>query len=462
MPMGRPPATPAASAAATTKSASSSARLAPTALARVANPPSAETITPAPDAQHDAEVAAELAALRPVAPARSATDPVLAIAPSRSAGVPAPLDGGSAEAGANSESTVPTTAAGASATSLTSDPASGGTAASATAAPSVAETGERRSDHPGDRDDDDLAAVTRSPLASALALVTGSRRNLAIAGGAALLLVVVVAMAASAGGKKKLSLARGPAVGEPARPPAPQPARPSEALAAAHAGSDAADVDTPAASGDPLATEERDDVDGRDGREPHASAESTVATRPDPANQTTRPAKTSTAKTATAKSTTTKTATASRTTAARTTTARATEPAAAPVRANAQPARVATLGGKPVVLEYDEQAKDLGRVVPGASRDDQIAIQRARAAYVTGTQRLRSGDGGGAITYFKQSLAHYPGYVAGYRGLGLAYDKQGDAAKAAQALRTYVGAAPGARDASPLRTRIATLSSQSK
>jgi hypothetical protein len=453
---GRASATPAAPSATAAKSSSGSTRLAPTALARVSSAPPPEAIEPAADPHTDAEVAAELAGLRPAAPARSATDPVLALAqPPGTARVPVAvavdvIAGGDA---ASSGAHLQTTSADTSAALVTSDDPSG--------SPLATMATEPASEHSSDRDDDDLAAVTRSPLASALALVTGSRRNLAIAGGAVLLLVVVLAVAAGSGGKPKpaSSVARGP-TGEPAASKRPERANAElPPRAPAHPGEVEASPETVAAAD--RVTEERDDgqrpVDDDAAREPLAATRATKPVPPatKPSNQTARTTKTSTANTATA----------SKTPSARTT-ARTVEPA--PARSTEKPARASasnpagTLGGKPVVLEYDEQAKDLGRVVPNATRDDQIAIQRARAAYVTGTQRLRSGDGGGAVTYFKQSLAHYPGYVAGYRGLGLAYDKQGDAARAAQALRTYVGAAPGARDASPLRTRIATLSSQSK
>lgn len=114
------------------------------------------------------------------------------------------------------------------------------------------------------------------------------------------------------------------------------------------------------------------------------------------------------------------------------------------------------LGGKQVVLEYDQQARD-NKPVATAPKSDQGAIQKARAAYATGNQRLFAGDSAGAITFYKQSIAHYPGYVAGYRGLGLAYAQRGDKAKALQALRTYLSSVPGAKDAPLIRKRVSTL-----
>ena len=49
------------------------------------------------------------------------------------------------------------------------------------------------------------------------------------------------------------------------------------------------------------------------------------------------------------------------------------------------------------------------------------------------------------------------GYVGGYRGLGLAHAQRGDTASALEALRTYVAAAPHARDVALIKKRIARL-----
>jgi hypothetical protein len=113
-------------------------------------------------------------------------------------------------------------------------------------------------------------------------------------------------------------------------------------------------------------------------------------------------------------------------------------------------------GGKKVVVEYDTQANE-NRPVPDASKDDQKAIAKARAEYASGNQRLFGGDANGAIRSYKRALAAYPAYVAGYRGLGLAYAQKGDNAKALQALHTYLGSAPGAKDAPIIRKRITML-----
>jgi len=51
----------------------------------------------------------------------------------------------------------------------------------------------------------------------------------------------------------------------------------------------------------------------------------------------------------------------------------------------------------------------------------------------------------------------YPGYVGGYRGLGLAYAQRGDTQKSLEALTTYVTTVPNAKDVPLLKKRIARL-----
>jgi hypothetical protein len=120
-------------------------------------------------------------------------------------------------------------------------------------------------------------------------------------------------------------------------------------------------------------------------------------------------------------------------------------------------AKTPTIGGKQVVLEYDNQARDAQAVHNNAPKSDQTAISKARTSYAAGNQRLFAGDADGAIRYYKQALSYYPAYVAGYRGLGLAYAQQGDKPAALRAFRTYVSSVPGAKDAPLIRKRIANL-----
>jgi tetratricopeptide (TPR) repeat protein len=85
------------------------------------------------------------------------------------------------------------------------------------------------------------------------------------------------------------------------------------------------------------------------------------------------------------------------------------------------------------------------------------AIGMARNAYTTGNQRLFAGDLGGAVRAYREALEIYPGYVGGYRGLGLVYEQLGDKASALAALHVYVAAVPNARDIALIKKRIAHL-----
>ena len=85
------------------------------------------------------------------------------------------------------------------------------------------------------------------------------------------------------------------------------------------------------------------------------------------------------------------------------------------------------------------------------------AIGMARNAYTTGNQRLFVGDLDGAVRAYREALEIYPGYVGGYRGLGLAYEQLGDKANALAALRLYVAAVPNARDIALVQKRIIHL-----
>jgi hypothetical protein len=113
-----------------------------------------------------------------------------------------------------------------------------------------------------------------------------------------------------------------------------------------------------------------------------------------------------------------------------------------------------TIGGKKVVLEYDTPTRETPKPSP---EEDSAAVARAREAYASGNKRLFAGDATGAVKAYQQSLQFYPGYVAGYRGLGLAYAQQGDKMRAMQAFRTYLSSVPGAKDAPLIKKRLATL-----
>jgi hypothetical protein len=118
------------------------------------------------------------------------------------------------------------------------------------------------------------------------------------------------------------------------------------------------------------------------------------------------------------------------------------------------------LGGRKVVLEYDarpsEPAPPPPPPVPGGV--DEALVGRARQAYLRGNAHLYDGHALDAVAAYRDSLQIYPGYVAGYRGLGLAYEEMGDAEQATQAFETYVSTVPDAHDVPMIRRRMDRLS----
>jgi hypothetical protein len=86
----------------------------------------------------------------------------------------------------------------------------------------------------------------------------------------------------------------------------------------------------------------------------------------------------------------------------------------------------------------------------------------ARAAYAKGNRLLLGGDTGGAIAAYEEAIRAAPASPAGYRGLGLAYEKQGNSAQATRAFRKYLKLAPGAEDHALIAERLQRLASQHK
>ncbi|HET9627580.1 MAG TPA: tetratricopeptide repeat protein, partial [Kofleriaceae bacterium] len=138
----------------------------------------------------------------------------------------------------------------------------------------------------------------------------------------------------------------------------------------------------------------------------------------------------------------------------------------APARAAVAPARPIShappranrrVAAKKIVVDYQSRRNEapVPSLIAQASEDP--AIARARTAYLAGNDKLFAGDAGAAITAYREALDLYPGYVAGFRGLGLAYAQLGQTKKAIDALKAYVAAAPTAKDAPLIKKRIARL-----
>ncbi len=145
------------------------------------------------------------------------------------------------------------------------------------------------------------------------------------------------------------------------------------------------------------------------------------------------------------------------------TTAAPDTPAVRPPPASSAPANrpgprpAKQLGGKKLVVEYIERESEVPAPGLVAKAAEDPAIGRARSAYLSGNQKLFTGDAESAIRAYRQALTLYPGYVGGYRGLGLAYAQLGDTPKALDAFKTYVTAVPNAKDIALIRKRIARL-----
>jgi tetratricopeptide (TPR) repeat protein len=140
-------------------------------------------------------------------------------------------------------------------------------------------------------------------------------------------------------------------------------------------------------------------------------------------------------------------------------TTRVETPAVTPQNPTQRPIAPPKRVSHPMVVEYDTPRHEVAVAVPAnpTTEPEDTTLVQARAAYAVGNQHLFAGDASGAIHQYQQALSIYPGYIAGYRGLGLAYDQLGDKSRALQALRTYVGSAPGAKDIALIKKRIARL-----
>ena len=73
---------------------------------------------------------------------------------------------------------------------------------------------------------------------------------------------------------------------------------------------------------------------------------------------------------------------------------------------------------------------------------------------------LFAGDGQGAISAYREAIKAAPKDPIGFRGLGLAYEHEGEAAKAIKSLRRYLKLAPEAPDHDLIVRRIDRLKSR--
>jgi tetratricopeptide (TPR) repeat protein len=85
-----------------------------------------------------------------------------------------------------------------------------------------------------------------------------------------------------------------------------------------------------------------------------------------------------------------------------------------------------------------------------------------RPLYEKGNALLFSGDGKGAIVAYREAVRLAPHDPIGFRGLGLAYEQQGETSAAVKTLRRYLKLAPGAPDREIIGRRIERLSHRAK
>jgi hypothetical protein len=112
-------------------------------------------------------------------------------------------------------------------------------------------------------------------------------------------------------------------------------------------------------------------------------------------------------------------------------------------RHTARPSR-----GKQTRLAAAESA-----AAPKAGDDDRTA----RVSYERGNQRLLTGDTAAAISAYQEAVQSAPGSPSGYRGLGLAYEKEGKIAEAVRAFRHYLKLAPRSGDRDLVARRLRHL-----
>ena len=90
---------------------------------------------------------------------------------------------------------------------------------------------------------------------------------------------------------------------------------------------------------------------------------------------------------------------------------------------------------------------------PKAAGDE----RSARESYERGNQRLLTGDTAGAISAYEEAVRSAPSSASGYRGLGLAYEKEGKIAEAVKAFRHYLKLAPSSGDRDLVARRLRHL-----
>jgi tetratricopeptide (TPR) repeat protein len=111
----------------------------------------------------------------------------------------------------------------------------------------------------------------------------------------------------------------------------------------------------------------------------------------------------------------------------------------------------------PVVVDYDAPPRRKAAPAPAAKAAPGADLEAAREAYREANRHYWFGQFAPAEQYYRKAIADYPGYAAGYRGLGLLHQRRGDRQRAIEAFTRYLKMAPGARDGDQIRERLQKL-----
>jgi Flp pilus assembly protein TadD len=85
-----------------------------------------------------------------------------------------------------------------------------------------------------------------------------------------------------------------------------------------------------------------------------------------------------------------------------------------------------------------------------------------RPPYDRGNALLFAGDAKGAIAAYREAVKSAPTEPIGFRGLGLAYEHEGETGAALRAFKRYLKLAPAAPDREIIQRRIDRLSKKKK
>jgi hypothetical protein len=104
----------------------------------------------------------------------------------------------------------------------------------------------------------------------------------------------------------------------------------------------------------------------------------------------------------------------------------------------------------------------VAKAAPKASAPPPAEHGDPRPHYERGNALLFAGDSKAAIAAYRDAIRTAPNDPSAYRGLGLAYEQQGDPALAIRALRRYLKLSPSAADHEMINRRIERLSHKGK